>query len=320
MRIILLVVCFLWTAASYSVPRKIDGMYVNTFGNPHNQSLIFIHGGPGFNSWDFELTTAPVLARLGYYVVVYDQKGQGRSEETESANFTYNQYAHDLKEIIDSLKLSHPILLAHSHGGPIGITFDTLYPDVAKKIALLSAPLNFVGNLQSLLNNSYNRYQKAGNQLRLSQLTQLYYKIFIEGSSNPIHISRLFSLAAESGLYATENLTSDALRLWDMQRSTPISGPVVDSAAALRGFLENEKYLGVTGITYVVSHSSKFCGIYGEEDGLFSPLEINLIKIALTPKKGGESSMKLLKGASHFVYIDQQPAFIEALISLCSGN
>ncbi len=40
---------------------------------------FFLHGDPGYNYASFEISTAPLLAEQGYYVIAYDRRGEGRS-------------------------------------------------------------------------------------------------------------------------------------------------------------------------------------------------------------------------------------------------
>lgn len=53
-------------------------LYIKTFGDPHHPAIVFIHGGPRGNSVLFEGTTAQKLADKGFYVIVYDRRGEGR--------------------------------------------------------------------------------------------------------------------------------------------------------------------------------------------------------------------------------------------------
>lgn len=70
--------------------QKLDGLYISTYGDKSNSAAIFIHGGPGYDSQDFEITTAELLASKGFYVVVYDQRGQGRSDLAKDyTDYTY---------------------------------------------------------------------------------------------------------------------------------------------------------------------------------------------------------------------------------------
>jgi pimeloyl-ACP methyl ester carboxylesterase len=68
-------------------------------------------------SQDFEWSTAAALAADGFFVVVYDQRGQGRSKPaTDPKDYSYQKYADDIKILITQLNLKQPTLIGHSHG------------------------------------------------------------------------------------------------------------------------------------------------------------------------------------------------------------
>src|SRR4051794_1677843 len=85
-----------------------------TFGDAGKPAVIFIHGGPGSNSYSFEETVAEDISRLGYYVVAYDQRGSGRSPSGEASDFTYTKFTDDLKNLIETLQIHQPLLVGHS--------------------------------------------------------------------------------------------------------------------------------------------------------------------------------------------------------------
>ena len=45
-------------------------LYIETFGNQKDTPIIYLHGGPGYNSTSFEVTTAEKLAKEGFFVIV----------------------------------------------------------------------------------------------------------------------------------------------------------------------------------------------------------------------------------------------------------
>ena len=53
-------------------------IYYQSFGDKKDPTILFLHGGPGYNSASFEATSAQNLANAGYHVIVYDRR---RSEE-----------------------------------------------------------------------------------------------------------------------------------------------------------------------------------------------------------------------------------------------
>ncbi len=297
----------------------IDGLYVNTFGDSKNQSLIFVHGGPGFHSWDFELTTAPALAKLGFYVVVFDERGQGRSQAVDLAAYNYKQYADDIKMLIDTLKLKRPVLLGHSHGGPISIQFEKYYPNVVEKVVLISAPIRFEPSMHALINHCAENYQQKGDLKNLSDIGWVDYALFSNKNLSTNDLADATGYAFHHGLtcgiYATRNPTVEASSLRKLEEENHVQG-VISGDKAVLGFLTNENYIKFDLSTFVYEHQERFCGIYGDEDGLFTPTELAVIR-NLLQRPDGIAPMQVLNGASHALYVDQQGNFLEALQNTC---
>ena len=308
--------------SSLSLATQKPKLYVKAYGDPSKQPVLFVHGGPGHSSLDFEVTTAEKLAQRGFYVVVFDQRGQGRSDETDPSQYSYQRYADDIKSIIDEMKLHDPILIGHSHGGPVSIAFDRAYPGVAKKIVLASAPIDFWAAMQSLFESCASKYSKSGDEEKLSQISfikmNLTYnfesltdeeRVFFVGSS-------FFQALNFCKLYSPAQPTTEAIELRKLVAQHSPPGVGSGATTAMPGFLKNEDYIHKNQIEHVYAERSRYCGIYGDEDGLFTPLSLGVIKLTLNGQDGA-NRFALLKGASHAVYIDLQDAFFEALRSNC---
>ncbi|MFK7983344.1 MAG: alpha/beta fold hydrolase [Saprospiraceae bacterium] len=84
-------------------------LYVKTFGNSTATPIIYLHGGPGYNSAYFEATTAEKLATEGFFVILYDRRGEGRSEKM-TANFTFQETIADLYSLYQAYKIEKAIL------------------------------------------------------------------------------------------------------------------------------------------------------------------------------------------------------------------
>lgn len=303
-----------------AAPIMIDGMYVNTFGDPTKQALVFVHGGPGYNSYSFEYTTAQNLANRGYYVVVYDERGQGRSETTYSEYFNYRKYSDDLKLILDTLKITKPVLLGHSHGGIISLKFDEYYPHIVRKIALISTPVNFWGTIHAILENCSRRYDPVGASDQLTALSYVYSRLFIDPAHSDNQrvqmIAATFRMGGECGLYSVKNPTADAIRIRNDFRAHPLAGPLSGMTTAMPGFLRNEDYVHFNGVRQLAQGRDHFCAIYGDEDGLFNSLELGVIKNAIQSPNEPQR-FRLISGASHDLFIDQQEEFFKSLKETC---
>jgi pimeloyl-ACP methyl ester carboxylesterase len=95
--------------------------------------VIILHGL--FGSLDNWQGFAGKLAGYGFRVVSVDLRNHGRSPHSDE--FNYDVMAADLKELIDSLKLSDPFLLGHSMGGKVIMKFSTLFPDLTEGIIVV---------------------------------------------------------------------------------------------------------------------------------------------------------------------------------------
>lgn len=119
-------------------------LYWNTAeGKAADHTVLFVHGGPGGNCFDFEtlLKRKSVLTASGIRWVCYDQYGCGRSPK-KKAPYRHAQNIDDLAEICKHLKENHDIrvdaLYGHSYGARL--VYDTCYahPDL-EALAVLAA-------------------------------------------------------------------------------------------------------------------------------------------------------------------------------------
>ncbi len=99
-----------------------------------DKTIILIHGlasNAGF--WRYAI---PLLSK-NYRVIAIDLPGYGKSQK---GVFSYSMtfYADQVKRLADELKLNKFILVGHSMGGQIGITFTLNYPNRLEKLVLAS--------------------------------------------------------------------------------------------------------------------------------------------------------------------------------------
>jgi non-heme chloroperoxidase len=78
------------------------------------ETVMFSHGWPvNSDLWEAQML---YLAGHGYRVIAFDRRGHGRSGQPWNG-YTNNQFADDLREIIESLGVTKATLIGHAMGG-----------------------------------------------------------------------------------------------------------------------------------------------------------------------------------------------------------
>ncbi|MGD1881081.1 MAG: alpha/beta fold hydrolase [Paracoccaceae bacterium] len=99
-------------------------------------TLILVHGGPGADHAIYK----PGFGRLSdlCQIVYYDQRGNGRSDDGDPADWCLDTWADDLKELCDILGIERPVVFGASFGGVVAQAYATRYPDHPRALVLAS--------------------------------------------------------------------------------------------------------------------------------------------------------------------------------------
>lgn len=296
--------------------------YIQTFGMPGAEPIVFLHGGPGGSSMDFEMTTGEKLAEKGFFVIVYDRRGEGRSN-VDSVVYNFKETGKELKEILISLGINKANLLGHSFGGIVAAFFAAEYPDMVKNLVLTGTPVSMQESFKAILENAY----KVSNPEEDTALIKRIAELKNTDSSSIFFSSGCFMLAMEKNLYgpAKRDSTADLL-MQNMILSEKFQqyGKFLHESnyktilQPSQGFFNNEKYTLLDIEKLLKNLNNKnigVYGIYGEEDGLFTR------ELFLKMKENifGEKFI-LMRQAGHGAYIDKQEEFISHLINILKNE
>jgi len=109
---------------------------------------IFVHGGPGEGSLDFEVLGGNALE--GFMNMIYfDQRGSARSEGDEETDYSIDRLVEDMEEIRRELGISKWIVMAHSFGGIIATNYAHKYGEFIDKLILLNVSLSMEDSFKS---------------------------------------------------------------------------------------------------------------------------------------------------------------------------
>lgn len=125
-------------------------LYVKVSGT--GSPCMFVHGGPGAWSYNFEALGGRNLEGI-YTMIYYDQRGSGRSENAPDGNYSIKRMSADIDDIRKALGYDKISLLSHSFGGIMAVNYASAYPEKMRKLILLNSTLNLDSSMKSMIIN-----------------------------------------------------------------------------------------------------------------------------------------------------------------------
>jgi len=98
--------------------------------------VLFLHGGPGYNSYSFEKTIGAQL-ETHMQMIYLDERGSARSERPSNADYGLSTLVADVEALRQSLGVPQITLMGHSFGGTIALEYAALYPQHVQKLIIL---------------------------------------------------------------------------------------------------------------------------------------------------------------------------------------
>jgi proline iminopeptidase len=303
--------------------RSTDLHYYGGYGDPRHQPVVFLHGGPGSNSWAFAQSSGQKLADMGnYYVVPYDQRGGGLSPRR--ADFTFSEFTQDLLDLIASLGLQSPILVGNSFGGFVSLKFLERFGGVAKGLVMVGTPLDFPESFFTILEHAHEYYEHSYRWDLSRKVKQLQSKMFPHGLRPPFNFTKkqIKDLFEHVSIGKLDYSPSDILfRNIEFAKLMPHlvllqnSRLLVDfNDAARDGFHDNESgLLTGTHIRMLERLSSRLPihAIFGAQDRLFSSRQVGEIETIVGKK--GKNRFSRVADAGHYPFLEQNLAFVTVL-------
>ena len=216
--------------SEFGKTRQINGVevYYRESGNKNNPSLFFIHGFLG-SSYDW-------IEMIRYYddnyhVIAIDLPGFGASEKSLDYNYSRENQADTVIELIKSLQLKDVTLVGHSMGGMISLMSAYKEPNLIKELVLIgSAGLESGGEPGALplfvydyvVNNYYIQRALFNTAYSPSEVEaglvtdQMFKEMYYYTSKIPAEVFAKFSLDADGGYLDDkfEKILQPAFLLW----------------------------------------------------------------------------------------------------------
>jgi pimeloyl-ACP methyl ester carboxylesterase len=108
----------------------LDNFNHQFYGPENGRKWVFIHGLMGYGqNWRRIISGLEATERC----LAYDQRGHGKSFQPDSG-YAPEDYANDLKQIVDEIGWDKFILVGHSMGGRNVLAFASMYPEYVEKL------------------------------------------------------------------------------------------------------------------------------------------------------------------------------------------
>lgn len=288
------------------IPAKAQSLYSRAFGKTSDEPIIFLHGGPGSSAVYFEATTAQKLADEGFYVVIYDRRGEGRSKDS-TARMNYEEFFEDLNAIYQKYHLARAHLLGFSFGGLVTALYAEKYPKKVKSVVLASALVSQQASYNTILKSVECIYRDRNDVTNLAQI----HTIREMDSNSLAYRTAVFDHASKNGFFSLVKPDVEATQIYSSYSTDTLITRYVKNNQAVETLWKNEERRNIDVTPTLKKLARKqmpLYAIYGKQDGLYSKEQIaDLSQIT------GPSRLVYLNNCSHTCFVDQQAKFIEAL-------
>jgi pimeloyl-ACP methyl ester carboxylesterase len=165
------------------------------WGNPSAPPLVLLHGGAAHARWWDHV--APVLAER-YYVIAFDLRGHGDSGWVVPPAYEIEDYVGDAEEAFSALGLAAPVVVGHSLGGFIALTYATRHAKTLRGLVVVDIGFRLKSSrtMRLLRNMPGPHYRDEDEVLRRFQLLPAETR-----AAPPLlhHIARTSVRAREAG-------------------------------------------------------------------------------------------------------------------------
>jgi proline iminopeptidase len=186
--------------------------------------MLFIHGGPGSNSYYFEKEGGDVFSK-DVQLIYLDQRGCGRSDTAKNNDYSIDRVVKDFDEVRQQLGYGQWMVMAHSFGGILATQYAFQFQPKVKAMVYLNCTVNlqatakegirkgleFLGNdpadKKYFLNDSIPLFERWGNIFGKLSERGIQYQLMFDKKESKQYDDSLMALPFLKYVYAQ--------RLWN---------------------------------------------------------------------------------------------------------
>jgi proline iminopeptidase len=265
-------------------------LYFEDTGPRDAPALLYLHGGPGYNSYAFRDIVGESLAR--YRVVYLDQRGCGRSGPlpvNDLSVYTVDAMVDDLEAVRDFLGLDRFAPLGHGFGAVIGLEYARRFPERTSMVIAVNPWVHFPELSRTLL--------EEASRLTDTPITSV-------PSDSESRVEMAFGMLNSRDLLTALHFPNPQSRLrleFSDSESGLLAGGEVQEGLVLNGLWDLEYPMYFAAITRpiaVIAGTSDATSYPGQTDWLVDLASADIAEI---------------EGAGHYPWLDDLDGFVLAL-------
>ncbi|KAF9480729.1 alpha/beta-hydrolase [Pholiota conissans] len=263
-------------------------IFATAAGNPHNPSLVFVHGF-ALSGIVFDNLFHNKYLLAHFYLVAYDLRGHGRSGKPDSADaYTSQLFADDFDAVRTTFKLNSSILIGWSYGASVASDiFTYLEPGV-------------ISGFVSAAGIPYLGLTDANTPLSLTYVPGML-------STDDVTLSVSSKLAFVESCFANPDEVPIEV-MWSWLGATNIQFPAISNLLLARTQDVTQLYAaGAAGLPLLI--------IYGTADAVLQDASIaSQVQPHFT-----NAQIQTIQGAGHALFYDKEAAFVNALFQFATS-
>lgn len=144
-------------------------------GSGAGDTFLYLHGGPGHHSLDFERAMA---GQLKGRLVVMDQRGCGRSRLGPESAIGLEPTLEDVERVLEATQTQRVVLVAHSFGAAVAVSFARARPHLVRGIVFVDTNADTGAAFTHQLKTLASTPEFAADKARLEALASSPESVF----------------------------------------------------------------------------------------------------------------------------------------------
>ncbi len=285
---------------------------------PDDVPVLFLHGGPGYNSYSFRMTAGRALDAR-YPMVYLDERGSGESERPWRGDYSLPTMVADIEGLRRSLGVRRMVVAGHSFGGTLAVEYAQQHPEHVARLILIDAAVDLPAAMATWVQALHDHFPQAYAAAERSAAGKALQAV-------PPGDSCALSRARMNFVGAGTSAMPDGQVFHDYQQFHVAAAKAEQARLDAQSGLRNT---GEIGAALLAPTSDFLCYTVRHPERLDMPTLILVgahdRAVGVAPqqalaKKLAHAQLVVFKDSAHFPYQEQPAVFLQAVTTFMAGH